>query len=565
MTRAMLDGMDDFWRMRALARHLGAAARSAAPACCRSSSSGRAARRRALGRARVPRLQPDGARCATPRSPPAAPFDSCSRRRRRSPAYRRRAGRRRPTTRRGRSSTSRFTVAVQHERAAGGEHQLRLHRRRLADRPADRRPSLRRPRRAAGGARLGADAASAAALAGAAGAAVVSDGKDRAGTVRDPRSAHGDRAASAMTRIDLRGNPVSTDSAAALGASRASAVANDVVLRHADRRPRRGDRRRLRRGRCRPDEGGLPAQPHRGRRCGRRRRCLLDEAAALAVHGVERERDHHAALRTLAVGRLGRRMRALGSAAAPAPARRARTAVAAPVRLLPRRRAATCSATSRRVLPEWPDDDALQPYVLALHAFGLEESARYAEAEATGRRALAGAARVPWAIHAVAHVMEMQGRHEEGARWMGEWRRDWGAREGDGSGGEPTASSATWAGTRRCSRSRPRHATALRVFDDYLDAEPDRDHAAAVDAAALLWRLRLLGADVGDALAAARRLPGRSMRRRPGARLQRSHAMLALIGAGSDGAGTRRGSRSAATRGHAPAGTPRSRARSARR
>src|SRR5678815_3753658 len=29
---------------------------------------------------------------------------------------------------------------------------------------------------------------------------------------------------------------------------------------------------------------------------------LLDEAAALAVHGVERERDHHAALRTLASG-----------------------------------------------------------------------------------------------------------------------------------------------------------------------------------------------------------------------------------------------------------------------
>src|SRR5215472_13699722 len=63
------------------------------------------------------------------------------------------------------------------------------------------------------------------------------------------------------------------------------------------------------------------------------------------------------------------------------------------------------------LLAGWPVDDPLHPYV-------LEESGRYAEAEASGRNALAADARVPWAIHAVAHVMEMQGRHDEGRDWM---------------------------------------------------------------------------------------------------------------------------------------------------
>jgi hypothetical protein len=106
------------------------------------------------------------------------------------------------------------------------------------------------------------------------------------------------------------------------------------------------------------------------------------------------------------------------------------------------------------LLAGWPVDDPLHPYVLALHAFGLEESGRYAEAEATGRRALAADARVPWAIHAVAHVMEMQGRHDEGLDWMAARRSHWGAHDTSDGGPGRTASPATSAGTRRCSRSR---------------------------------------------------------------------------------------------------------------
>src|SRR3546814_3749330 len=56
--------------------------------------------------------------------------------------------------------------------------------------------------------------------------------------------------------------------------------------------------------------------------------------------------------------------------------------------------------------------------VLAMHAFGLEETGLYASAEENARRAVEIEPRDGWAQHAVAHVMEMQGRQREGIAWM---------------------------------------------------------------------------------------------------------------------------------------------------
>ena len=260
---------------------------------------------------------------------------------------------------------------------------------------------------------------------------------------------------------------------------------------------------------------------------------LLDTAAALLGHAEERERDHHGALRSLAAGDwvgAGARWQDVLQ-------RHPRDALALQwLHLLDfyRGDATQLRAHVEAALPAWPGDDPLQPYVVALHAFGLEESGRYAEAEASGRRALGAGARVPWAIHAVAHVMEMQGRHEEGARWMGEWRHHWGARDGDGAGAEANgfAGHLGWHEALFALEGLD-IATALRVFDDYLDASRIEMTLQRVDAAALLWRLRLLGADVGDrwrALVAAWPLDaataGRSV-------FNDVHATMALIGAGA--------------------------------
>ena len=90
-------------------------------------------------------------------------------------------------------------------------------------------------------------------------------------------------------------------------------------------------------------------------------------------------------------------------------------------------------ARPARALPEWDEADPLYAHVLSLYAFGLEESNLYPQAEEAGRRALALNPKVPWAVHAVAHVMEMQGRFEEGAAWLRQHQAEWA--EGNGFAG----------------------------------------------------------------------------------------------------------------------------------
>jgi len=147
-----------------------------------------------------------------------------------------------------------------------------------------------------------------------------------------------------------------------------------------------------------------------------------------------------------------------------------------------------------RALPEWDDADPLRPYVMALYAFGLEENHLHAQAEEVARQALALEPRVPWAIHAVAHVMEMQGRHEEGSAWLAQHQPVW--TEGNGF-----ACHLWWhKGLFRLEGLD--RAGALRLVDSHLSGPALQITLNRVDAAALLWRLHLLDEDV-SALASA--------------------------------------------------------------
>jgi len=57
-------------------------------------------------------------------------------------------------------------------------------------------------------------------------------------------------------------------------------------------------------------------------------------------------------------------------------------------------------------------------YLYGMVAFGLEQCALLAEAEEMGRRAVALNRSDAWAQHAVAHVLETEGRLEEGIAWL---------------------------------------------------------------------------------------------------------------------------------------------------
>jgi hypothetical protein len=141
-----------------------------------------------------------------------------------------------------------------------------------------------------------------------------------------------------------------------------------------------------------------------------------------------------------------------------------------------------------RALPEWDEADPLYPCTLALYAFGLEESNLHAQAEEAGRRALALDPRVPWAVHAVAHVMEMQGRFEEGSAWLRQHQAAWA--EGNGFAGH------LWWHKALFRLEALDVAGALRLVDGHLSGAALQITLQRVDAAALLWRLHLLGEDV---------------------------------------------------------------------
>jgi hypothetical protein len=182
-------------------------------------------------------------------------------------------------------------------------------------------------------------------------------------------------------------------------------------------------------------------------------------------------------------------------------------------------------ARPARALPEWRESDPLYPHVLALHAFGLEECHLQAQAEEAGRRVLALEPRSPWAIHAVAHVMEMQGRCDDGAAWL---RQHQGAWQANGY------ACHLWWHLALFRLESLDDAGVLRLVDAHLSGEALQITLQRVDAAAMLWRLHLLGVDVrsrAEALAAQWDLADASAGYYA---FNDVHALLALLAAGDE-------------------------------
>ena len=80
---------------------------------------------------------------------------------------------------------------------------------------------------------------------------------------------------------------------------------------------------------------------------------------------------------------------------------------------------------SERAAAAWSAASPGLANFLAVRSFGLEETGAYAEAERCGREAIALDPAQPWAAHAVAHVLIMQGRLEEGIDWCRSLSGNW--------------------------------------------------------------------------------------------------------------------------------------------
>jgi tetratricopeptide (TPR) repeat protein len=142
-----------------------------------------------------------------------------------------------------------------------------------------------------------------------------------------------------------------------------------------------------------------------------------------------------------------------------------------------------------RVMHAW--DESVPGYgnVLGMLAFGQEECGDYAAAEANGRRAVELNREDLWALHAVAHVLEMQGRFKEGVAWLDYPADAWDDRN-------PFRGHLWWHRALYLLEQGDVDAV-LALYDRSIRSEASDFYLDIQNAASLLVRLEFLGVDVG--------------------------------------------------------------------
>lgn len=219
-----------------------------------------------------------------------------------------------------------------------------------------------------------------------------------------------------------------------------------------------------------------------------RQSLVAAEAAAAKVGANERERAHLAALKSWCGGDAERALRAWEAILAEWP----RDVLA--LRLAHFWHFYLGDATelrdsAARALRGWDESVPGCGYALGCYAFGLEESGDYAAAERIGRRAVELNGADAWATHAVAHVMEMQDRPQDGVAWLT-------ARIPHLAGGNNFRFHVFW---HRCLflLDLGEAERVLELYDREVRAESTPDYLDICNAASLLWRLEDAGIDAG--------------------------------------------------------------------
>ncbi|MFH1805817.1 MAG: tetratricopeptide repeat protein [Pseudomonadota bacterium] len=143
-----------------------------------------------------------------------------------------------------------------------------------------------------------------------------------------------------------------------------------------------------------------------------------------------------------------------------------------------------------RAIGSW--DDTMPGYhvMLGMYAFGLEETGHYGRAEAIGRKGVEINPRDGWAQHAVAHVMEMQGRTRDGIAWMTDNADSWSQ--------DSFFSVHNWWHLALYHLENEDINAVLDLYDGPINGGKSGVIMEMIDASALLWRLHLRGIDVGD-------------------------------------------------------------------
>lgn len=134
---------------------------------------------------------------------------------------------------------------------------------------------------------------------------------------------------------------------------------------------------------------------------------------------------------------------------------------------------------------------AATPYAHGMHAFALEQCHDLAAAEVAGRRAIELKRSEPWAHHAVAHVMETQGRLEEGIRFMRDLAPTW-------DDHNIFIREHNWWHVALFHLDLDDATEVMRIYDQHLWGTWPEFSQEQIGAISALVRLELRGIDVGE-------------------------------------------------------------------
>lgn len=207
----------------------------------------------------------------------------------------------------------------------------------------------------------------------------------------------------------------------------------------------------------------------------------------------DRERGHAEALRAFVDGRWETGIVRLDAVLADHP-RDALALQAAHVACFYAGDARNLRDTVGRVRAAWEPSVPGYHAVLGMHAFGLEECGDYASAEREARAALELEPRDAWAQHALIHVMEMQGRLDEGVALSRSREPHWAV--------DNFFAIHLWWHLALFHLDRGETPEALRLYDERLRGTGSLVVLDLIDASQLLWRLQLRQRELGERPAA---------------------------------------------------------------
>ncbi|MEQ6250159.1 tetratricopeptide repeat protein [Sulfitobacter sp. HNIBRBA3233] len=142
-----------------------------------------------------------------------------------------------------------------------------------------------------------------------------------------------------------------------------------------------------------------------------------------------------------------------------------------------------------RVLLAHGPDHACRGYLLGCHAFSLEETGDYSQAERTGLEGLTYAQDDAWGLHAVAHVHDMTARSQDGIALIEDHFSAW--------FGANNFRYHVWWHKALLHMDLGQTDVVLGLYDAQIRADKTDDYRDISNATSLLMRLELEGVDVG--------------------------------------------------------------------